>query len=58
VYRYRLVQFIQDRNIKVCQGAWKRSWGRHRLRWMEDAENNLQGLKVNRWRKKACNRKE
>jgi hypothetical protein len=35
-----------------------REVGRHKLRWMEDAENDFQGLKVNRWRKKASNRKQ
>jgi hypothetical protein len=34
-----------------------REVGRHKLRWMEDAGNDLQGLKVNRW-KKANNKKQ
>jgi hypothetical protein len=33
-----------------------REVGRHKLRWMEVAENDSQGLKGNRW-KKASNRK-
>jgi hypothetical protein len=36
----------------------RRKVGEHRLRWLEDAENDLHELKVNRWRQKVNYGKE
>jgi hypothetical protein len=41
-----------------CMPGGRRKVGRHRLRWLEDADNDLCELKVRRWSRKPNNREE
>jgi len=49
---------IQDheRQKKIVVKPGGRMMGRPRIRWLEDAENDNQEMKVKIWRQKAVNR--
>jgi plasmid maintenance system killer protein len=53
MYQRRVVK-----NILESKPEGRRKVGRPRLRWLDDAENDLRVMKVKRWRKKAQNREE
>jgi hypothetical protein len=36
----------------------KRRTGRHRMRWLEEVENDLKRMKVNGWKDKMRNREQ
>jgi hypothetical protein len=39
-------------------GECGRKMGRPRLRWLEDAENGILGLKLKKWKEKANNKEQ